>query len=390
MFFFYQLAVLLLLLVFLCIVLLNLRDFRELPSRRQPTGAPKVSVLVPARNEERNIVACITSLLHQDYGDYEIIVLDDGSTDATGELLRDLCRTIPGNRLKVVGGKPLPAGWHGKAWACQQLGEEAGGRYLLFTDADTLHSPSSIASAVAALEESGADMLSLTPYQELGSFWEKAVVPLVYVILLNYLPLRLVPAHPSPALCFANGQFIMFRRESYLGINGHAAVRSQIVEDVGLCRSVKRRGGKVVAYNGCSTVQCRMYRTGWEVWEGFSKNLFPGLGYSTPLLVFLLGLTVVLNIIPYAFLIVSAASQSFTPVGFWLPLLQVIMALAGRQLIAIRFRQPVATVALHLLSQVALLCIATNSWLQVKYGGGSNWKGRRYDFSGSAAEVRRG
>lgn len=115
-----------------------------------------------------------------------------------------------------------------------------------------------------------------------------------------------------------------------------------------------------------------MYRTGWEVWEGFSKNLFPGLGYSTPLLVFLLGLTVVLNIIPYAFLIVSAASQSFTPVGFWLPLLQVIMALAGRQLIAIRFRQPVATVALHLLSQVALLCIATNSWLQVKYGGGSN------------------
>jgi len=389
MLFIYQLAVLLLLFFFLCIVLLNLRDFRELPPGN-PKSTPMVSVLVPARNEEQNIVACITSLLQQDYGDYEIIVLDDGSTDATGALLSKLCRTVRPHRLRVVGGKPLPEGWHGKAWACQQLGEEAQGSYLLFTDADTRHMPSSIANAVAAMERSGADMLSLTPYQELGSFWEKAVVPLVYVILLNYLPLRLVPAHPSPALCFANGQFIMFRRESYLGIKGHAAVRSEIVEDVGLCRSVKRRGGKVVAFNGCSTVHCRMYRTGRDVWDGFSKNLFPGLGYRTPLLLFLLALTVMLNILPYGFLAVAAVSRHITPAFFWLPLLQVILALAGRQCIAIRFRQPLVTVLLHLLSQVALLCIAINSWLQVKLGGGSSWKGRRYDFSGTSADVRGG
>ncbi len=379
----YQLSVLGALLLFLGILLWNLFELAPLPRRRSKGGRePMVSILVPARNEERSIEACILSLLAQEYERFEVIVLDDGSTDRTGDILRSLARSRHGGRLRILGGKPLPEGWHGKAWACQQLGEAAGGDMLLFTDADTRHAPDSVSRAVLALQEEGAGMLSLTPRQETVTFGEKLVVPLVYFILLCYLPLRFVRTRPEPPFCFANGQFILFTRESYERIGGHAAVRSDIVEDVWLCKAVKRRGGRVVSRDGTGTVSCRMYRSFSEVWEGFTKNLFAGLGYNSIGLFVLMLMTALVYIVPYGFALGAFFHGDFSPAGFWLPLVQIGIALFCRVLIALRFRQPLPEALLHVLSQIVVLFLAARSFSLVVFGGGVRWKGRRYDFSG--------
>ena len=379
---FYQLTILFFLLAFLGILLWNLRELPALPEQVTRADYPFVSVLVPARNEEHNIERCITSLLRQDYESYELIVLDDASNDRTGEILDSLLRSDTSSRLRIIHGAPLPDGWHGKAWACDQLGKAARGEMLLFTDADTFHAPESLSRSVAAMQESGADMLSMMPRQELKSFWEMLIVPLIYFVLLCYLPVKLVYAMASPALCFANGQFMLFTRRMYRNIGGHGAVRGDLVEDVWLCKAVKKNGGKVSSYNGMETVSCRMYRNFSEVWEGFSKNLFAGMGYNSPGLFVLMLVTVLVYIVPYGFVIGSVASADFSPVYFWLPLMHILIALMCRLLIAGRFRQPFSGALLHVFSQIALLGIAANSFYLVTFGKGSQWKGRRYNFSG--------
>jgi len=376
---FYQILILLSLLVFLGILLRNLIDLPSLPLPASGT-LPLVSVLVPARNEALNIERCVRSLLQQNYGAYEILVLDDGSTDATPDLLRSLaCES--GGRLRILKGLPLPDGWHGKTWACHQLGCQAKGELLLFTDADTMHQPDSLLRSVGALQSSRADMLSLTPLQELGSFWEKLVVPMVYFILMCYLPLRLVRTSRNPAFSFANGQFILFRKAMYEGINGHEAVKGNIVEDVWLCMAVKKAGGIVAAFNGRDSVSCRMYRNAGEVWDGFSKNLFAGIGYKTAALFAMIVVTVILYIAPYLFLARSLSVAEFSMVHFWLPLTQISIVLVSRIIIAYAFRQPLSMVPLHLLSEMVLLAIACNSFYSIKFGKGSQWKGRNYNFS---------
>jgi chlorobactene glucosyltransferase len=380
---FYQSIILLSLLVFLGIVLKNLGDLPRLPFvSGGGSFAPKVSLLVPARNEELNIEACVSSLLAQRYPDFEVIVLDDHSSDGTLDALRRIAATPSGARLRILRGRELPAGWHGKAWACQQLGEAAAGELLLFTDADTRHQPDALPRAVEAMQRSGAGMLSLTPAQQMWSFWEKLIVPLVYHILFSYLPIAMVSKSPSPAFCYAIGQFILFRREAYEKIGGHRSVCDNIVEDVWLCKAVKRSGGNVAVFNGTDVVSCRMYRGFGELWKGFSKNLFAGLGNSVPGFVALMALVVLLYIAPYGFLASSLLHGEHSLASFWLPTAQIGVALLIRIIIALKFRQPLWSALLHALSQVMLMLIAFNSFRRTVFGKGPEWKGRNYPHSG--------
>ncbi|TLU52625.1 MAG: glycosyltransferase [Chlorobium sp.] len=379
MLYYYQILVLFLLMFFLGLLLRNLIDFSFMP-QKSPYAGPLVSVLVPARNEALNIERCVRSLLQQDYGVFEIIVLDDGSTDKTPELLDGLMKESAG-RLQILRGEALPDGWHGKTWACFQLSRMAKGELLLFTDADTMHKSDALRRSVGSLMDSGSDMLSIMPHQELGSFWEKLLVPLIHVILLCYLPIRLVRTSPNPAFSFANGQFILFRRDFYERIDGHAAVRNAIVEDVWLCRAVKKAGGRVAAYNGSDIVSCRMYRNFKEIWEGFSKNLFAAIGYSTPGLFMLVTVIAALYVAPYLFIASSVLMGDFSVSMFWLPFFQITVAIICRLAIARVFHQSLILSLLHVISQSVLIAIAINSFMMIKYGKGAYWKGRNYNFS---------
>ena len=379
MLFVYQVSVLLFLLLFLGLLLTNLIDFPCM-QQNSPHEGSFVSVMVPARNEALNIERCVRSLLRQDFASFEILVLDDGSTDATPDLLKCLVAES-GARLRILHGEPLPDGWHGKAWACSQLGRQAKGELLLFTDADTMHEPDALRRSVGALTESGADMLSIMPNQELGSFWEKLVVPLIHVILMCYLPVRLVRTSPRPAFCFANGQFILFRKKIYDRIGGHTAVKDALVEDVWLCKAVKKAGGSVASFNGYDVVSCRMYRNFKEIWDGFSKNLFASIGYSTPGLFLLMTLIAGLYVVPYLFIISSLFAGELSISLFWMPLFQIAIALFCRFIIARAFRQSLSIAFLHVLSQIVLLAIAFNSFRLITFGKGASWKGRNYNFS---------
>lgn len=374
----YQLFILACLLVFFGILLLNWRDVKPL-FRGSRGASPFVSILVPARNEERSIEACARSLCAQSYPNFEVIVLDDHSVDQTGAILARLQAELP--MLRVVSGAALPEGWVGKCWACFQLSKVAKGDVLLFTDADTIHRPDALWRAVCSMERTNADMLSIVPHQILGSFWENVIVPLVHFLIMCFLPMRMIWRSQNGAFSFANGQFILFRRAMYERIGGHEAVKSNIVEDVWLVKAVKRAGGRAMVMNGIDAVECRMYRGLGEAFRGFSKNLFAGLGYNAPGLLMICAAMFACFVAPNLFALAALVRGEWSLAFFWLPLAQSLLAILMRVLIAIKFRLNALYAVLHSLSVAMFIAIAFNSMRWIFFGGGAEWKGRRYDFS---------
>jgi chlorobactene glucosyltransferase len=273
----HQLGVCVFLLVLVVIALWNLRVLTKPSGASSPARWPRVSILLPARDEERSIVEAVESLARQDYTDFELVVLDDCSSDRTPDLLRQLAERF--DNMRVVDGKPLPRGWMGKLWACDQLSREATGELLLFTDADTRHRPETLRQAVARLEEDGLDLVTGIPYEETGTWAEKLVLPVLPWAILSFLPLGLAYRWSRPSFTAANGQFMLFRRESYDSIRGHAAVQDSVVDDMALVRLVAKQGMKWRLYDMTDLIRCRMYRSAREVFDGLSKNLFGIFGY---------------------------------------------------------------------------------------------------------------
>jgi chlorobactene glucosyltransferase len=375
----YQIFILACLLVFFGILIKNLFDLQFLSCAA--TEFPFVSILVPARNEAHNIERCVVSLLEQDYPHFEVLVLDDHSVDGTGEILAALQQRYA--HLKVLNGKDLPHGWLGKAWACQQLSEVATGELLLFTDADTIHRLDALRRAVATLLSTRSDMLTAVPYQIMLSFWEKLGVPLVHFLIMCFLPMSQVWNSRNTAFAFACGQFILFRRAFYEKIGGHAAVRTALVEDVWLVKATKRAGGKAMVFNGIDAVSCRMYDSLAAVWQGFSKNLFAGVNYNYA---GMFGIALMMSacfIVPYFFVLCSFFIHPLSMAWFWLPLVHILLAMAMRLIIAWRFKLPMLSAWLHVLSIGLFIAIALNSMQLIWSGKGAEWKGRRYDFSKS-------
>jgi glycosyltransferase involved in cell wall biosynthesis len=227
---------------------------------------PEVSILVPARNEEASLGACLESLLSQEGARFEVIVIDDGSTDRT----REIAESFPG--VRVWQADPLPEGWSGKCNALHTGVRHAGGEWLLFTDADTVHRPGSLRRALEEARKHEAAMLSYSPEQWTTGFWQKTVMPLVFAELARtYEPSRVSdPRLPDAA---ANGQYILMRRDAYDAAGGHAVAGECLLEDVALARAVKASGAKMRFRYGADAVATHMYRSFGEMWEGWTKNL---------------------------------------------------------------------------------------------------------------------
>lgn len=234
-----------------------------------------VSAIIPARNEEASIARAVESVAAQpEIG--EIIVVDDQSTDRTGAILAELASRIP--HLKILStGDVLPPGWSGKNYAVWIGAAAAKGDWLLFTDADTYHLHGSTRRALCDAVDHDAVLVSYSPEQEMGSFWERALIPFVYCRLANKFSFARVndPARPDAA---ANGQFLMLLRDVYEKLGGHAAIAGQILEDVALARRVKRSGYGIYFTAPIGTVRTRMYRSFGAMWQGWTKNLYPLMG----------------------------------------------------------------------------------------------------------------
>lgn len=238
---------------------------------------PRVSVLVPARNEETQIKTCIESLLDQVYDDYEIIVYDDDSTDGTGAILDRYAEDNP-DLIRVIHGKGIEEGWYGKPHAMQRLSEVAEGDWLLFTDADTVHRPDSIGKAVALADRYNADLVSGYIRHDVGSFGETEVVPAIYLLSMIAMPLWLIHLTKSPVISHAIGQFMFFKTSSYEKIGGYASVKDKVSEDVRIARLLKKSGGKILFFDLKYHVSCRMYKSYKSAIAGLSKNVYDYLG----------------------------------------------------------------------------------------------------------------
>ncbi len=239
-----------------------------------PQNAALISVCIPARNEERNIRACVEAVLSQDYPNFEVIVLDDRSTDSTHKILQQLA--AEDDRLKVVSGSDLPSGWAGKPHALFQASATARGEWLCFIDADTFLSPSTLSSCHTKAVETQADMFTIMTFQVLGSFWEKVVMPLIMTALsVGFSPRKV--NNPKTRDAIANGQFILIKRSVYDAVGGHESVRNSIVEDKAISEQVKWNGYRLIVADGMKVARTRMYTSMPEMWEGWTKNIYLGL-----------------------------------------------------------------------------------------------------------------
>lgn len=249
----------------------SLGDVPALP----PAEPPLVSVVIPARNEARNIALCVQSVLRSSYPSVEVVVVDDRSTDGTGIIAREVARGD--ERVRVIEAPPLPDGWLGKQWACSQGAAAATGELLCFTDADTTHGVELLARSVTMLRDHHLDFLTVAGRQRLVTFWERVIQPHVFTLLaLRYGGPAEVNRSPRAVDKIANGQFLLFTRAVYDEIGGHEAVRGRVAEDLALAQLLFERGKRTMVALGLEQLSTRMYGSLGEIVRGWMKNVYAG------------------------------------------------------------------------------------------------------------------
>lgn len=358
-------------------VRVNRRRAPRLEQAPAVLGRPRVSLLVPARNEADNLRRNLPAWLEQDWPELEILVLDDESTDDTAAVLESFRLAHP-DRLRILGGASLPAGWLGKNWACQQLAEAAGGEVLLFVDADVDARPDAVRRSLGWLQAAGAGAVTVLPRQRTGSWAEDALVPgVMHLPILGLLPLWRTAGSLDPATVVANGQWLMLRREAWQEAGGHAAVRGEVVEDMALGRRLRAAGWRVWPLLAPAAVHVRMYAGGRAVWEGFAKNLAGLFGWRSGAIVAALAVWSVLFVLPWLLL-------PFAPMAALPALLATIWLRA--EIAGLRLA-PRRAAWLHPVAAFLLPLLLLDSWRRM-HGGRVAWKGRRLPAMGAGRRAR--
>ncbi|WP_367160263.1 glycosyltransferase family 2 protein [Kozakia baliensis] len=325
------------------------------------TRARRISVLIPARNEAATIRGAIEAILASRNVELELIVLDDHSTDGTGNIVREYTDT----RVKIIASRPLPANWCGKNHACSQLAEAARYDILLFLDADVRIRADGIARLAEKLCSSPTlGMISGVPQQITIKWLEWSLIPIIHVLLMGYLPLFL-DRGARTAFTAACGQLIMVDAKAYHAVGGHETIRNRLHDGMALAKAFRHCGHRTALIDATPISICRMYRRNHEVWSGFRKNATEGL--ATPV-----GLPIWTALLATAHIVPFVCGSSPT---LWLARLA---SLAFRALLAVKFRQNWRSVLLSPLGVALLLILQWQSFIAQKLGYPTQWRGRIY------------
>lgn len=362
----------------LCMTAFNLVTWSR--GRARERSRERVSVLIPARNEERNIAACVRAVAASRHPIHEIIVCDDQSTDRTREIVERLRGEI--ENLRVIAGVPMPPGWVGKPHACHRLARHASGEVLVFVDADTRLTHEGLERIISCFHDEAASVVTAVPEQVMGSWGERMLLPLLLLTYTSWFPLLLVPRSRDPRFVAANGQLLAVRRDAYDRIGGFEAVGHEIVDDVAFCRHAKRSGERVVFADGIHMASCRMYGSLSELWAGFSKNIYEGIGGTPVALAITVALYGGVFVAPYVALIVGLLGVP----SLVLPaLLGVVANVLTRSLLVLSHGHPSSGILTHPFAVVALLALAVSSYRRSRRGA-LEWAGRTY----AARDLRLG
>jgi glycosyltransferase involved in cell wall biosynthesis len=360
--------------------IVNLRAYKapQLPIPG-PKTKPAVSVLIPARDEAHGIEAAVASVLSSTGVDFEIVVMDDHSTDGTGALVAAIAARDPRVRLELA--PPLPLGWNGKQHACYALAHAARHNLFCFVDADVRLEPEALARMAAFLESSRSSLVSGFPRQETGTFLEWLLLPLIHFVLLGFLPMGGMRRSTDPAFAAGCGQFLLVERVAYFGTGGHAEIKATMHDGLLLPRLLRQHGLRTDLADLTRFARCRMYRNASQVWSGLAKNATEGI--ASPVRILPISLVLALGqIVPFcllASLLQALRSGSLPkPEVVVFILVAVVSAWLPRVLAAIRFRQDWRGALLHPLGIAVLLALQWYAFTRKLFGGAVSWKSRAY------------
>jgi chlorobactene glucosyltransferase len=350
---------------------------------------PLISAILPAKDEELNLADCLSSICRQTYPNLEILVVDDRSTDRTGEIARGFAERDP--RLRVLSIDHLPPGWTGKTHALDQALRLARGKWLWFFDADTVHTPESLSIMMEYGRSEGASLVSLLPELECKTFWESVVQPLAAITLMQSFPLHVVNDDQS-RLAFANGQYILIERTAYEAAGGHRAVRERFVEDIGLAEKVKSLGLPIRVALVRGLVMCRMYSSSRQLVRGWSRILYDALGRKTWRLILKLLDPIIFcqsGHLALAAALVFMALDSAAPFATWL----LVLALIHHALMCLLFLR-VYTFSVpgtryffwYPLGNLVVDLILVRA-IQMCVTGNVTWRGTAYQKAGRADQL---
>ncbi|WP_293197374.1 glycosyltransferase family 2 protein [Paenibacillus sp.] len=335
-----------------------------------------VSVLIPARNERIHIEDCLESVLASNTKGFrmEVLVLDDRSEDETAALVQAIAARD--SRVRLLHGTDLPEGWMGKSHACHRLVQEAQGDWFMFVDADVRVKPDAIRQTLAAGCSQGGGLVTGFPYQVAKTWMEKLVVPMMMFTIISHLPIFMIRRSSSPMFVAATGAFLLVHRTSYEASGGHAAIQGHLVDDMSLAKAVKRAGHPVMLADVHDVTSTRMYQNGAEVWNGYKKNMYEGMGRRDVLLIGTMLMYFILYIVPPLGLIAGllTGNDTFILYGF----IGTLLGMAVKRVSDHVGGQPWWLALFQPISMACVIAIGLASWQAGRFGKGYVWKGRRY------------
>ena len=367
----------LLLIAFFTIVtgITNFLWLKKIPTKKNIPKSKLVSILIPARNEADVIESTIKSIINQSYQNYELIILDDNSSDTTESIIQKYAKSNP--KIELINGLSLPEGWLGKNWACHQLSEKAEGEYILFIDADTNLDKFILEDSVIALQKEKIDLLSLVPGRDTKLIADHAMKKIISWFIVCWLPMKLAIKLNAPFLSATFGQFMLFKKSSFNDIGGFEAIKDNPVDDFQLGRNIKKNLFKWMLYDAVFRITTRTYNTNKDLISGYSKNIFPAVGYSISIFVviFLILISFVLGSTIPIILFALGILQNQQLILLCISLLILLFISWG--IVTIRFKYSIFTPFSFPLLISLILLLALRSFVDNVFYS-STWKGRSY------------